>query len=78
MTSVVSKETVSTSRILKCTRDFIQMSDFHFNRLLLRAQKCDALWETTFKPWTLLKSLISLIINESVTPANIYMKFKTK
>lgn len=77
MTSVVSKETVSTSRILKCTRDFIQMSDFHFNRLLLRAQKCDALWETTFKPWTL-KSLISLIINESVTPANIYMKFKTK
>lgn len=53
------------------------MSDFHFNRLLLRAQKCDALWETTFKPWTL-KSLISLIINESVTPANIYMKFKTK
>lgn len=77
MTSVVSKETVSTSRILKCTRDFIQMSDFHFNRLLLRAQKCDALWETTFKPWTL-KSLISLIINESVTPENIYMKFKTK
>lgn len=77
MTSVVSKETVSTSRILKCTRDFIQMSDFHFNRLLLRAQKCDALWETTFKLWTL-KSLISLIINESVTPANIYMKFKTK
>lgn len=77
MTSVVSKETVSTSRILKCTRDFIQMSDFHFNRLLLRAQKCDALWETTFKPWTL-KSLISLIINESVTPANIYMKFKTE
>lgn len=77
MTSVVSKETVSTSRILKCTRDFIQMSDFHFNRLLLRAQKCDALWETTFKPWTL-KSLISLIINESVTQANIYMKFKTK
>lgn len=77
MTSVVSKETVSTSRILKCTRDFIQMSDFHFNRLLLRAQKCDALWETTFKAWTL-KSLISLIINESVTPANIYMKFKTK
>lgn len=74
---MVSKETVSTSRILKCTRDFIQMSDFHFNRLLLRAQKCDALWETTFKPWTL-KSLISLIINESVTPANIYMKFKTK
>lgn len=59
---------------------FIKMSDFHFNRLLLRAQKCDALWETTFKPWTLKSyknGLISLIMNESVTPANIYRKFKT-